>query len=143
MVSNNASLSAADIVAARVSKDQPLFFQLYKRKDDDVAAERVREVEAMGYNAIFLTVDAPVAGSRERDIRAPFVLKEQERLAEVEAKRRDGAEAERPQAIDEVEKDEDEVDVLGTAGGLLQSTDSDLSWEKVNSTHLGPCRVFN
>ncbi|KLO10491.1 hypothetical protein SCHPADRAFT_856548 [Schizopora paradoxa] len=127
MVSNNASLSFDEIAAARVSPSQPLFFQLYKRKDDKVAAEKIREVENLGYNAIFLTVDAPVAGSRERDIRAPFVLKEQERLAELETRRKDGIEPESPQ--DASESDE-EVDVLGTAGGLLSTTDADLSWEK-------------
>jgi len=127
MVSNNASFSFDEIAAARVSHSQPLFFQLYKRKDDKVAAEKVREVEALGFNAIFLTVDAPVAGSRERDIRAPFVLKEQERLAELEARRKDGALPDQPQDI--YESDE-VVDVLGTAGGLLSAADTDMSWEK-------------
>ncbi len=135
MVSNNASFSFDEIAAARVSPSQPLFFQLYKRKDDKVAAEKVREVEALGFNAIFLTVDAPVAGSRERDIRAPFVLKEQERLAELEARRKDGALPDQPQDISE---SDEVVDVLGTAGGLLSAADMDMSWEKVRDFSLLP-----
>ena len=78
MASSNASLSYAQIASARVSPAQPLFFQLYKHRDDKIAETRVREVVALGYNASFLTVDAIVAGNRERDIRAPFELEEQE-----------------------------------------------------------------
>ena len=82
MVSSNASLSYAQIAEARLTPDQPLFFQLYKQRDDKLAEQRVREVISLGYNAIFLTVDAVVPGNRERDIRAPFELEEQEREAE-------------------------------------------------------------
>jgi L-lactate dehydrogenase (cytochrome) len=55
MVSSNASLSPADIIAA-ASPDQTLFFQLYKSSDNVAAEKRVRDVERMGYKAIFLTV---------------------------------------------------------------------------------------
>ena len=82
MVSSNASLSYAEIAAARVSSDQPLFFQLYKHKyrDDDRAAERVREVVRLGYKVIWLTVDAPFLGDRERDMRAGWRAENMERL---------------------------------------------------------------
>ena len=64
MVSSNASLSYKQIAEARVKPSQPLFFQLYKHRDDKVAEGRVREIEQLGYNAIFLTVDAIVPGNR-------------------------------------------------------------------------------
>ncbi|THH05905.1 hypothetical protein EW145_g4457 [Phellinidium pouzarii] len=121
MVSSHASLSYAQIAEARVREDQPLFFQLYKHKDFR-AEERVRDVVRLGYNAIFLTVDAPVAGHRERDIHAPFVLAEQEREAERQAG--NGTEVDTPQEPDVDEKGE------GTAGAMLNSIDRDLSWEK-------------
>ena len=46
MVSSNASLSYAQIAEARISPSQPLFFQLYKHRDDKIAEQRVREVHA-------------------------------------------------------------------------------------------------
>ena len=131
MVSNNASLSPAQIASARIHSSQPLFFQLYKRKDDADAAKSVREIEALGYNAIFLTVDAPVAGSRERDIRAPFILAEQERKAESELRKREGGMLEAPQTVAAESEGAIELNPLGTAGALLSTTDADLSWEKV------------
>ncbi|KAH8113974.1 FMN-dependent dehydrogenase-domain-containing protein [Phellopilus nigrolimitatus] len=121
MVSSNASLSYAQIAEARVATDQPLFFQLYKHTAER-ALERVREVERLGYNAIFLTVDAPVAGHRELDIHAPFVLADQEREAERHAGK--DADPEMPEEPDVDAKNE------GTAGALLSTADRDMSWEK-------------
>ena len=122
MVSSNSSLSFAEIAAARVSPDQPLFFQLYKHTKDALALELIREVEALGYSAIFLTVDAVAAGNRERDLKAPWVLEDQEREAE---------ELLRP-AVDDPQ-DEAAASVLGTAGGLTAGNDADMTWEKVRS----------
>ncbi|RDX56011.1 hypothetical protein OH76DRAFT_1427429 [Lentinus brumalis] len=123
MVSSNASLSYAQIAEARVSPEQPLFFQLYKHRDDRVAEERVREVISLGYNAIFLTVDAIVAGNRERDIRAPFELEEQEREADQAS---DSADKSAKQ-----EKEEGgDVNLLGTAGALIANDDLDMTWER-------------
>jgi len=119
MVSTNASLSPAQIAAARVSPDQTLFFQLYKKKEDALALELIREVEALGYSAIFLTVDAVVPGSRERDIKAPWVLEDQEHEA-----------GGKPQRVNDPQ-DEAVEDTLGTAGGLIAGNDVDMTWEKV------------
>ena len=47
MVSSNASLSYAQIAEARLTPDQPLFFQLYKQRDDKLAEQRVREVRVV------------------------------------------------------------------------------------------------
>lgn len=128
MVSSNASLSFAQIAEARVHPDQALFFQLYKHTDNKIAEQRVREVVDLGYKAIFLTVDAIVAGNRERDIRAPFVLEEQEREANKPEERTGGGKA----AADAPAKTEDgeNVNLLGTAGALIANDDLDMTWEK-------------
>ncbi|KAI0778046.1 FMN-dependent dehydrogenase-domain-containing protein [Trametes elegans] len=131
MVSSNASLSYAQIADARVHPTQPLFFQLYKHRNDKIAEQRVREAVELGYNAIFLTVDAVVAGNRERDIRAPFELEEQEREADKPEEHTGGGQA----AADlpaKQKKDEDakDVNLLGTAGALIANDDLDMTWER-------------
>lgn len=117
VVSTNASFSASEIAAARVSPTQPLFFQLYKKRDDSEAEKLVNEVEALGYNAIFLTVDVVTAGRRDRDIKAPFVLEDQERGT---TKRQPSVED--PQG--------GEADMMGMAGALVAANDVDMTWEK-------------
>jgi hypothetical protein len=47
----------------------PRWFQLYVHRDRDRSADLVRRAAAAGYGAIVLTVDFPVAGRRERDLR--------------------------------------------------------------------------
>lgn len=114
MVSSNASFSAEDIIAA-ASPSQTLFYQLYKNANDAVAEKRVREIEALGYKAIFLTVDAVNIGNREFDTRVPWVLEDMERGT--------------PKYY--VEGEVDEAELLGTAGALIAKDDRDMTWEKV------------
>jgi len=45
------------------------WFQLYVHRDRAVSRDLVARAEATGYTAIVLTVDLPVAGYRERDLR--------------------------------------------------------------------------
>ncbi|KAI0335386.1 hypothetical protein GY45DRAFT_1417679 [Cubamyces sp. BRFM 1775] len=130
MVSSNASLSYAQIAEARMHPEQPLFFQLYKHRDNKIAEQRVREVIELGYNAIFLTVDAVVAGNRERDIRAPFELEEEEREAEKTDEGKSGAQAAADKPAQQQSKDGENVNLLGTAGALVANDDLDLTWEK-------------
>ncbi|HSD73644.1 MAG TPA: alpha-hydroxy acid oxidase, partial [Steroidobacteraceae bacterium] len=54
----------------------PLWFQLYIYRDRGVTRELIRRAEAAGCRAIVLTVDAPVGGMRERDVRNEFRLPE-------------------------------------------------------------------
>ncbi|KAG1716548.1 hypothetical protein ID866_600 [Astraeus odoratus] len=116
MVSSNSSLSYGQIAAARGSADQPLFFQLYKNKNDELAAKCIREVEALGYKAIFLTVDALIPSNRELDTRAPHYLEDYENQ---------GGNTQR-----KTNDEEGEVSILGTAGGLIANNDIDMSWER-------------
>lgn len=130
MVSSNASLSYAEIAAARTTPDQVLFFQLYKHKDNSVALKRIREIEQLGYKAIFLTVDAPVPGNRERDARSAWEIEEIERAGAGEGEGTSKADV--PMAGKEVEEIEQEVDTGGQAGALLVNDDIDMTWDEVS-----------
>ncbi|KAJ3571579.1 hypothetical protein NP233_g3659 [Leucocoprinus birnbaumii] len=115
MVSSNASLSYSEIMAAS-APSQTLFFQLYKHANDSIAEQRVREVVDLGYKAIFLTVDAIVAGNRERDIRNPWELEDEEKGI--------------PTYWSGGDAPEQEADGMGTAGALIANDDRDMTWEK-------------
>ena len=109
MVSSNASLSPSEIMEA-AAPSQPLFFQLYKHKDNARALERIRNVERLGYKALFLTVDAIVAGNREADIKSMWV--------------------EEDEGHDGDKDEEGSLEMGGTAGNLVADDDRDMTWEK-------------
>ncbi|WP_237173254.1 alpha-hydroxy acid oxidase [Paracandidimonas lactea] len=71
VVSTQASLSLEDV--ARLAQG-PLWFQLYVQTDRAFTLSLVRRAEAAGYEALVLTVDAPVSGLRNREQRACFTL---------------------------------------------------------------------
>jgi 4-hydroxymandelate oxidase len=50
------------------------WFQLYVPSDDGRARELVDRARALGFRALVLTVDAPVLGRRERDLRTGFTI---------------------------------------------------------------------
>ena len=52
----------------------PLWFQLYMQHDRGFVRELVQRAESAGYEALVLTVDAPVHGARDRERRAGFQL---------------------------------------------------------------------
>lgn len=56
------------------SPDAALWFQLYLYNDEAINLELVRRAEAVRASALVLTVDTPVLGRRERDIRNRFSL---------------------------------------------------------------------
>jgi L-lactate dehydrogenase (cytochrome) len=47
----------------------PAFYQLYLAGGRDVALKAIRRAQAAGYSALVVTIDTPVAGLRERDVR--------------------------------------------------------------------------
>jgi isopentenyl diphosphate isomerase/L-lactate dehydrogenase-like FMN-dependent dehydrogenase len=59
----------------------PRWFQLYVHKDRARSAELVRRAEAAGYGAVVLTVDLPVPGYRERELRRRYQVPAGTRLA--------------------------------------------------------------
>lgn len=63
------TLASASIEAvAEVSKG-PKWFQLYVWKDRALVKEMLDRARAAGYQALILTVDFPIAGNRERDLK--------------------------------------------------------------------------
>jgi isopentenyl diphosphate isomerase/L-lactate dehydrogenase-like FMN-dependent dehydrogenase len=52
----------------------PRWFQVYVLADRGVTRALVEEAEACGFTALVLTVDAPRAGRRERDLRTGFAV---------------------------------------------------------------------
>jgi len=52
----------------------PLWFQLYLQADRGFTRELIQRAEVAGYEALVLTVDAPVSGVRDRERRAGFHL---------------------------------------------------------------------
>lgn len=72
MISTLSSMSLEEIAKARIP-GATQWFQLYINEDRDVAKNMVKEAEDLGMKAIFITVDAPSLGNREKDKRLKFV----------------------------------------------------------------------
>jgi 4-hydroxymandelate oxidase len=71
-LSTLASVTPAELAAA--APGGPKWFQLYWSRDRGFTQELVQAAVDAGFTALMLTVDLPVAGRRERDARAGFVL---------------------------------------------------------------------
>jgi 4-hydroxymandelate oxidase len=72
MVVSTQSNTPLEEVAAAATV--PLWFQLYVQPDRDFTRSLVLRAEAAGYQALVLTVDAPVLGIRNREDRIKFTL---------------------------------------------------------------------
>jgi 4-hydroxymandelate oxidase len=80
------TLSTTDVVElATRAPDARRWFQLYVFKDRGISREMVAAAVEHDYEALVLTVDLPVFGSRERDIRSGFTLDEVSAIAPVGA----------------------------------------------------------
>ena len=76
VLSTQASVPMEDVarlVLAEAARG-PLWFQLYFQPDRAWTRELVARAEAAGFEALVLTVDAPVNGARDRERRAGFRL---------------------------------------------------------------------
>jgi 4-hydroxymandelate oxidase len=71
-----ATLSTSSIEEAMAVATGPVWFQLYVFKDREITASLVQRAEAAGCKAVELTVDVPVLGKRERDVRNRSTLPE-------------------------------------------------------------------
>ncbi len=63
------SLSTVSIEDLAEASDGPRWFQIYVWKDRELVREFFDRCRAAGYDALMLTVDMPVLGQRERDLR--------------------------------------------------------------------------
>jgi isopentenyl diphosphate isomerase/L-lactate dehydrogenase-like FMN-dependent dehydrogenase len=73
-LSTFSSVSPAELAAA--APGAPQWFQLYCSRDRGFTEELVSAVAEAGFRALVVTVDVPVAGRRERDLRTAFALPE-------------------------------------------------------------------
>jgi isopentenyl diphosphate isomerase/L-lactate dehydrogenase-like FMN-dependent dehydrogenase len=71
-LSTIANATIEEVAAA--APDAPRWFQLYWGPDRGVVSDLVARAEAAGFRAIVLTVDLPVLGRRERDLRTGFEI---------------------------------------------------------------------
>ena len=71
MIPTLASCSFDEIVDAR-DGDQVQWLQLYVNKDRKITERIVRHAEKRGCKGLFITVDAPQLGRREKDMRSKF-----------------------------------------------------------------------
>jgi 4-hydroxymandelate oxidase len=76
VLSTQASVALETVAQAVLGEPArgPLWFQLYLQEDRGYTLDLVRRAEAAGYEALVLTVDAPVQGARDRERRAGFTL---------------------------------------------------------------------
>jgi L-lactate dehydrogenase (cytochrome) len=72
MIPTLASFSFDDIVDAR-GEGQTQWLQLYVNKDRGITQRIIENAERRGCKALFITVDAPQLGRREKDMRSKFV----------------------------------------------------------------------
>ena len=68
------TLSTFSIEEVMAVATAPVWFQLYVFKDRAISASLVKRAEVAGCKAIVFTVDVPLLGRRERDVRNQFKL---------------------------------------------------------------------
>jgi 4-hydroxymandelate oxidase len=68
------TLSTFSIEEVMAAATGPVWFQLYVFKDRAISASLVKRAEVAGCKAIVFTVDAPLLGRRERDVRNQFKM---------------------------------------------------------------------
>jgi isopentenyl diphosphate isomerase/L-lactate dehydrogenase-like FMN-dependent dehydrogenase len=72
------TFSNRSIEEVAAAAEGPKWFQLYVHKDRGVAKSMIERAAASGYRAIVVTVDVPVGGYRERELRTPFRQSQQQ-----------------------------------------------------------------
>lgn len=113
MIPTLASCSFNEIVDAKVNEQQDQWFQLYVNSDKKITEKLVRNAEQRGCKALFITVDAPALGKREKDMRVKYV-------------------ADIADAQEETITDEDSVDrTQGAARAISSFIDTALNWEDI------------
>lgn len=70
LVATRSSMSIESIMKARTGgPQQPIFFQLYMHKEPKISEATIKKAVKAGVKGIWLTVDSPVTGKREKDER--------------------------------------------------------------------------
>jgi 4-hydroxymandelate oxidase len=76
ILSSLSNTAVEEVVAASDAAGGSVWFQLYVYKDRKATEAVVARAEAAGCKALVLTVDAPLLGTRERDVKNRFCLPE-------------------------------------------------------------------
>jgi L-lactate dehydrogenase (cytochrome) len=63
------TLSGCRLEDVRAASSGPCWYQVYLVGGRDVAREAIARARAVGFSALVVTIDTPVAGMRERDVR--------------------------------------------------------------------------
>jgi len=111
MLPTLSSYTLDEMLAAR-TEGQDVFSQLYVNPERSRTEEYVKKLEAAGVKALFVTVDAPQLGRREKDMRSKFT----QQGSDVQADDDDSGEVDRSQ---------------GAARAISSYIDAGLSWEDV------------
>jgi L-lactate dehydrogenase (cytochrome) len=69
-----ASTMASTSIEAIASVAEQKWFQLYCFRDRDLTREFMARAKASGYTALCITLDVPVGGNRERDVRSGMTI---------------------------------------------------------------------
>eukprot|EP00397_Hematodinium_sp_SG-2012_P021311 GEMP01022007.1.p1 GENE.GEMP01022007.1~~GEMP01022007.1.p1 ORF type:complete len:387 (+),score=102.73 GEMP01022007.1:439-1599(+) len=104
-----ASCSMDDMARAR-HEGQTQWYQLYVNADKNITKRVVQKAEQLGFKGLFITVDAPALGRRERDMRCKSHM------------------------LSEIQKDMDSQETgkrEGVARSLSAFIDSSLSWKDI------------
>lgn len=68
------TLASTSLEEVEAHTDGPKMFQIYIHRDRGLTQEFIERSQAAGYKALCLTVDMPVAGNRERDLRMGMTM---------------------------------------------------------------------
>jgi 4-hydroxymandelate oxidase len=68
------SFTTTPLEEIKKAATHPLWFQLYVRDDREFTKDLVQKAEALGYQALCITVDTPLGGARNRQQRVNFKL---------------------------------------------------------------------
>ena len=112
------TLSNTPVEQVTAASSDDVWFQLYVYRDRGATAALVERVRAAGCKALVLTVDAPLLGRRERDVRNRFALPPGLAI--------ENAHGERPRSVQARETDS------GLAGYFAELLDPALSWQDVD-----------
>lgn len=80
-LSTNSVASLEQVAEAAPETD--LWFQLYVMRDRDLTDRLVARAQAAGYRVLCITVDLPLTGRRERDVRNGFTMPLKPRLSNI------------------------------------------------------------
>lgn len=110
MLPTLSSCSLDEMLAAKVQPNQCIWFQLYVNSNKEICEKLIKKAFDGGCSTLFITVDAPQLGRREKDLRN------------------------KPAAISDVQqnKKEDLKEESGVSNALSHFIDPSLDWERIH-----------